>query len=165
MVEDGDLISPDGIIPDQCHPRLRALLDYWLRIHPPTGLPGRQHLDPTDIPHLLPGIWMLDVHRDPFRLRFRLIGTKHTAIHGRDNTGCWLDEVSPGVQDMATYLARYRGVVETKQPSWRRGAPRMASLDRYTSLENLILPLAGNGKTVDILLAKTMYYDINGSEI
>jgi len=39
--------------PETWHSKLQHLHDYWLSIHPGTGLPGRQHLDPADLPGLL----------------------------------------------------------------------------------------------------------------
>ncbi len=32
------------------HARLLQIYRYWLSIHPPHGLPGRRHVDPTAIP-------------------------------------------------------------------------------------------------------------------
>lgn len=40
--------------PADCEPKIRAAYDYWRRIHPAQGLPGRQHFDPANIPRLLP---------------------------------------------------------------------------------------------------------------
>src|SRR5277367_4446374 len=64
-------------LPADADPRLRRLHDYWRSAHPTGGgLPGRQHLDPCDIAPLLRWIWMMDVHRDPLRFRYRLLGTE-----------------------------------------------------------------------------------------
>lgn len=141
------------------HPNIALLYDYWGRIHPPGRLPGRQHFSPTDIPQLLPSIWLLDVYRSPFRLRFRLVGTTIEEVRGRFLTGKWLDETSPEITDMETYYRRYREVVETHHPAWRRGPPQMQHLRDIEDLENIVLPLAGDGTNVDILLCKTIYYD------
>ena len=51
--------------PETWHPTIRALYDYWVSVHPPGGLPGRQHIDPIAIPRLLPHLFMVDVSRDP----------------------------------------------------------------------------------------------------
>ena len=63
-------------IADEAHNDIKLLYDYWCRMAPPGRLPGRQHVDPIDIPHLLPNIWLLDVHRDPIRFWRRLVGTR-----------------------------------------------------------------------------------------
>lgn len=77
------------------HKRTRDLFCYWTSVHPAKGLPGRQHIDPLDIPDLLPGLWLLDVQHDPFRLRYRLVGTAIVQAYGRETTGQWLDESHP----------------------------------------------------------------------
>ena len=64
-------------LPASAHPKVSALYEYWKSITPDPGrLPGRQHLDPADIPTLLPNIWLLDVLEAPLRFRYRLIGTE-----------------------------------------------------------------------------------------
>ena len=40
-------------------------------------------------------MWMLDVHRDPLRYRYRLCGTEMVRSLGREVTGIWLDEAHP----------------------------------------------------------------------
>lgn len=143
----------------QWHPNIGMLCDYWRSIHPPGRLPGRQHLNPMDIPQLLPSIWLLDVQHSPFRLRFRLVGTTIEEVRGQFLTGKWIDETSPEIKDMDAYYRRYRDVVESRHPSWRRGLSQMQHLRDIEDLENILLPLATDGTNVDVLLCKTVYYD------
>ena len=50
---------------ETAHPMVGAAFAYWRGIRPDdAALPGRQHLDPLHIPHLLPHIWLVDVLRD-----------------------------------------------------------------------------------------------------
>ena len=146
------------------HPRLRRLHQYWLDIHPPEGLPGRQHFDPTDIPDLLSNLWLLEVQREPFRLRYRLAGTSIVYAAKREVTGQWLDDVRPQVGQISGYFDRYRAVVESKKPSWRRGPPNFQLDANFVSLENLFLPLARDGQNVDMILAGTVYFRFDKSE-
>lgn len=141
------------------NPNIARFYDYWRSIHPPAGLPGRQHFRPMDIPDLLPSVWMLDVQREPFRLRYRLVGTRIEEVRGRALTGMWLDETSPEIRDMEVYYRRYRAAIETRQPQWRRGPSQMQHLRDIEDLENIILPMASDGSTVDLLLCKTIFYD------
>lgn len=144
------------------HPDIAALHRYWASIRPdPIRLPGRADLDPSRIVRLLPDIWMLDVQLSPFRLRYRLAGTGVVAAHGRELTGLWFDEAHPNLGP--DYYKRYQYVVETHQPSWRRGAPYLDQQSRLlTVLENIVLPLAGDGSTVDVLLCLTRIYGPRG---
>src|SRR5688572_5758180 len=72
------------------NPLLARFFDYWLAIRPSADcLPGRQHFDPIDIPHVMPRVWLLDVVRDGDRLRFRyrLVGTKEVETLQQEATG------------------------------------------------------------------------------
>jgi hypothetical protein len=146
------------------HAKVRRLYDTWLAIHPPRGLPGRQHFDPLAIHDLLPNLWLLDVQRAPFRLRYRLAGTKITERLGREVTGLWLDEAHPHLASDPGYFKRYRTVVFDATPSWRRGRPMFRQDEHVAELENLILPLAADGETVDMLLILTVRYTTAGTE-
>lgn len=152
----------DGLVEVGAHPKIRRVYDYWQSVHPPEGLPGRQHIDPEPIRDLLPGIWLVDVQRSPFRLRYRLVGTRVVEAMGRDVTGQWFDEAHPHVSKNPNYLERSQRVVETGTPSWRRGGPNLWQHEFYGSLENLILPLATDGRSVDILMVLTVFYRRDG---
>jgi hypothetical protein len=147
------------------HPKLRRLLQYWRSIHPPAGLPGRQHLDPLAISDLLPGIWLLDVQRAPFRLRYRLVGTRIVEAVGRELTGQWLDEAHPHILKDPNYPSRFQEVVETGVPSRRRGAARLWRHEDYREIENAIFPLATDGHNVDVLMVLTVLYRSDGKAV
>ena len=154
--------SADSLpIPDNCHPKIRQILEYWQRKHPAPGvLPGRQHLDPIEIPHLLANVWLVDVARDPLRFRFRLIGTSVVEYAGEDNTGKWFDEAMPDFDP-----SMYVDVVEIGEPSWQRSPSRMRPYKQYRELERVRLPLAKDGKTIDVILCLTVFFDKDGKEI
>jgi hypothetical protein len=156
--------SGDESSRDAWHPRIKRLYEYWKAIHPPLGLPGRQEFDPSAVPDLLPNLWILDVQRQPFRLRYRLVGTSIPCSAPGGLTGQWLDDVRPAIKDIPGYFDRHREVVETKMPSWRYGGSRLQRDVAFASLENLFLPLAGNWQDVDMILAATIYYRRNGTE-
>ncbi len=138
------------------HAKIARFFLYWRSIHPPQGLPGRAHLDPLAIPTLLPGIWLLDVQHEPFRLRYRLAGTETVEAIGAEVTGRWMDEVNPHLTRESGYLDRYRAIVAQRLPSWRRGPPLLMS-QRVRTIENIVVPLAADGVTVDMLAALTVF--------
>ena len=151
----------DRSIPENCHSKVRAIHDYWKSVHPEGGgLPGRQHIDPVDIPNLLPNIWLIDVYRNPYRFRFRLLGTQVVDYAGEDNTGKWFDERMPDF-DPSVFI----NVVENKVPSWSRGRSAMRPEKNYYELERVRFPLATDGETVDMILALTVPFDSEGNEI
>lgn len=153
-----------GIDTAAWHGRATRLYRYWLSIHPPEGgLPGRRHFDPVAVAGLLPGIWLLDVQRLPFRLRYRLVGTGIIEAIGHEVTGLWLDEAHPHIRDNAVFFGRYQQVAETGVPSWRKGKPLLWTHRDFGTIENLLLPLAKDGCEVDMLCAFTVFYRPDGS--
>ena len=145
---------------DACDPKVRAIVEYWQSVHPETGLPGRQHIDPVDIPRLLPNIWLVDVERDPVRFRFRLMGTLVVEYAGEDNTGNWFDQRWPDFDP-----SEYAKVVETGEPTWARGRSRWRPERDFYEIERVRLPLARDGETVDMILVLTVFFDSKGVEI
>ena len=147
------------------HPKVRQLYDYWLRIHPATGLPGRQHFDPEEVARVLSGLRLLEVQREPFRLRYRLIGSKVDRVSGHSFTGRWVDEVHEGDPNLPGLIEDYRVTVFERRPTWRRGPPRLRYDKRCALLESLRLPLATDGQEVDMLLSLVVFFDLKGNEI
>jgi hypothetical protein len=151
------------LVDDAWHSDIARVHRYWLSIHPAVGLPGRQHVDVLAIPrNLLPRIWLLDIQPEPFRLRYRLVGTEIVRAIGREVTGQWLDDAHPHLESDPTYLARYRGVVATRAPSWRRGLARLWTHQDFREIENILLPLARDGVGVDMLMVCTVLYKRGG---
>lgn len=133
------------------HPNVQAMLDYWHAIQPHGVLPGRQHLEPLNIPQFLQNIRLVEVYGRPFRFRVRLMGTGIVEHFGQDHTGKWLDEVFPGFNTSET-CRDYRSVVVDKVPNWRRGKSRLLDPKCDHTIERIILPLAEDGELVDMLL-------------
>jgi hypothetical protein len=144
-------------LPPDCHPKLRRLFDYWQSIRPADKhLPGRQHFDPLQLRALLPQLWLLDVHRDPLRFRYRLVGTEHVAAMGTDPTGEWYDDAHPALLTSPMY-PKIVAAAEQGIPVFRRGPPTIHVPAEYLYLETLLVPLAADGEAVDILVGVTIY--------
>jgi hypothetical protein len=149
---------PNSPLPADCDPRVRRLYDYWRRIHPPSGdLPGRRDIDPAAIVELLPWVWIVDVTREPLRFRYRLVGTEQVHAMERDVTGAFLDEVHPRFVGSASY-PQYVAGAERAEIGYLRGPPIFHLSKDYVLIERLLLPLARDGHTVDMLLAITVYF-------
>jgi hypothetical protein len=140
-------------------PDIAEIYDYWCEAAPDRRLPGRQHIDPTTLPaRLLPSIWLLDVQREPFRLRYRLVGTAIVEAMRADPTGKFLDDAHPHVKQRAEFFERYERVVRTGIPSRRRGIAQLWIHADYREIENLILPLASDGTNIDIIMVSTKLF-------
>jgi hypothetical protein len=144
---------------DAPHPKIARLIAYWQSLAPAPGLlPGRRHFDPVAVPELLPHVWLIDVEPGPpLRFRYRLIGTALIEAGAPMRKGDYFDEVrnQPARDEVTDML---EAVVRERQPNWRRGAPKVAHAKHVSQLERIVLPLASDGQTVDILLGMTLFY-------
>ncbi|HXZ01096.1 MAG TPA: PAS domain-containing protein [Stellaceae bacterium] len=149
------------VVPPDCDGRISRILEYWRSIRPAEDrLPGRQHVMPDDLAELLPWLWLVDVQREPLRFRYRLIGTGHREVVGADLTGKWLDEAFanfPRMQGYADFLAVLQG-----EARYCRRAPEFPVDENYVSMERVLLPLARDGATVDMMLGLTVYGRADG---
>jgi hypothetical protein len=148
-----------AVPPPTADARVQQLYRHWLSLHPAPGiLPGRQHLDPTVLPTaLLPFLWLADIQRVPLRFRYRLLGTEHVRVLGRDFTGDWIDEAHPEFLGSAAY-GQFVTAAERGEVGYRRGHTGIILPKDYRSMERLILPLARDGKDVDMLFAISVYH-------
>lgn len=137
-------------------PEFRDLLDYWVSKWPPGAeagwLPGRQHIDPAEIPaRQLSQVLLFDVvPGEPRRFRFRVAGTAFTALAGRDVTGLHYDEIAPPDR-IATVTAGLNMVVDRGAPVFLEGRLTLASQE-YFWVRRIGLPLAQDGRNVDMVL-------------
>lgn len=137
------------------------LFSYWSSLRDGVKLPGRVDLNPGDFKRLLPTVSLVDVLRDPLDFRIRLAGTGLYGVYGREITGRKLDEVYNTTA--AEYWREELGkIVEARRPAvgvhnlaWR-GAGHLSVLW-------LRLPLASNGRDVDMILGYDAVVGMQGS--
>ena len=150
--------------PPGANAKIVAIYEYWRRIAPGVDLlPGRRHLDPADIPKLLPNVWLVDVVGSPARFRTRLIGTALQQAGIPLSPGVFMDDaVPPALKE--TLLSHLRHVAASRQPQWRRGRPYLPHATEVFEIERIFLPLAADGATVDMLLNLSVLYESSGKE-
>ena len=134
------------------HPRFRKLHDYLVSQAPEGHLPGRQHIDPTDIPTLLSSIAFLDVERNDgdISLRFRLVGTACTEAFGQDLTGQCIENDHPSECGEAIIEQMLR-IIESRQPGYGELSVCLAGRER-SGYQRVYFPLARNGVDVDMMI-------------
>jgi hypothetical protein len=147
------------------HGAIRRFYDYWFAMTPPGRLPGRQHIAPEDLVALLPRVFLIDVWRDPLRFRYRLVGTEVVWSRQRDPTGRWLDEVHPEGPLKPIIADRYRFIAQTGSATWRRGPSVWLRGAEHCVVENCLVPLARDGKTVDMIFGISIVFDKEGNEL
>ena len=164
-------MADDFSLPPSAHPVIREAHVYWLSVWPaPDSLPGRQHIDPLSIPRLLPYLWLLEVHDPPAgesmpRLRYRLLGSHVDLGFGTSKTGRWMHEVEPDFASDPRLHGGYLAVIREARPNFRKGRPHF-SINRGASLvERIFMPLASDGRRVDMIFGCTIFFDAGGSEL
>jgi hypothetical protein len=125
------------------------LFAYWASLRKSGRLPGRADIRPEDLKRLLPTVSLIDVLPDG-DYRLRLAGTGLYSVYGREITGRRLEDVYNSQaaeywrKELDTVVREGRPGVGVHSLSWR-GASHMSILW-------LRLPLASNGKDVDMIL-------------
>lgn len=157
-----DCPEPASPFDGQLGPLEVLLYEYWLDIHPGGDrLPGRRHFDPVELaarcPQLLQHLWLVDVEREPLRFRLRLVGSAVYMTSPFAHTGHYIDEFIDPASRAETLQTSFTRLVESRQPEFRRGLPRIASNHHARQLARLSLPLAADGETVDVILNITNY--------
>ncbi|MEQ8603554.1 MAG: PAS domain-containing protein [Marivibrio sp.] len=139
-------------VDDVEHPELQAMLSYWRARRRDGRLPGRRDIDPLDFPQQLPRVALVEVLEEPQgpNFRYRLAGTEIAARAGRDPTGKRFDQLYVGAYlDQA--LATYRAIVEGRRPHFSHRTYPLVEGREHLEYSRLILPLAADGKRVDML--------------
>lgn len=134
------------------HPRFQKLAAYLASKAPAGKLPGRQHIDPVEIPRLLPYLTLVDVVRADGRqrYRYRLVGTDVVSKTAVDITGKWIEEAFPEPA-ASTIIKAYDGVVATHEPHYWAHVITVPGRE-HIHFERVVFPLARDGETVDMLI-------------
>jgi hypothetical protein len=119
----------------RCRPATAAFYRYWDGKRRDRAMPSRADIDPLEMSSWLAGTALVDVKHTPdgpapYELRYRLVGTRPTALRGQEN---------------------YRLVItgKTHVYDWDR-TPATDGFSREA--ETLLLPLSADGETVDMVL-------------
>ncbi len=135
------------------HPTLVAIYRYWEGKRRDRAMPARSDMEPTELGALLPYIYMVDVERAPLRFKYRLIGTAIVHLLGRDYTGRTVDAQNYGAQHAAELQAIFSIVIESARPVGWKGTMFYIAGREWLPIESILLPLAKDGHTVDIIFA------------
>lgn len=128
----------------------RELYDYWRRCFRSGAIPSRNDIDPIAIPHLLPGLSILDAEEGLEAIRYRLAGTRVCQIYGDELTGRAIFDLD--LQNKIEYWrAVYQQVLIAKLPM--QGVVRGPVAHRdHLLLFWLRLPLADESGNINKIL-------------
>lgn len=137
---------------------IRQLFIYWQSKCRDGTIPRRADIDPSEIPKLMPSLLIVDIEQNPFRVRYRLVGTRIVEATGFEFTGKYLDEIILA-DDEGPFLESYQAACESKTPVLSR---IKWHLDDETTGEYdaCFLPLSDDGKTVNKVISIECYESI-----
>lgn len=137
--------------------QVKALHAWWMAHRRDADMPDRSALWPGDIVKLLPSIFLSELQRHPFRIRYRLVGTRAVALTGFDFTGRYLDEMQRE-DAQVPWAEYYREVLETRRPLM--GSVTVAAKAGGTfKYEFGIFPLTLGSTEVSQFIAIEDYFD------
>jgi len=136
------------------------LYSYWASLRKGPRLPSRADIHPRDFKRLLPTVTLIEVRRQPLDFRFRLAGTGLYSVYGREITAHTLTDVYNSAAS-EYWRAELTKVVEERRPTvgvhslaWRGAG--------HLSILWLRLPLASNGRDVDMILGYDAVVGVRG---
>ncbi|WP_162917249.1 PAS domain-containing protein [Dongia deserti] len=141
---------------------VRSVHRWWLD-KSAGDIPDRADLDPADLKRLLPNLFIADVEHAPFRIRYRLMGTRAIEATGMDLTGRYLDELLPADLD-EPWMDYYHRAYRTRRPLFGACEAPTTSGRRFI-YEFGLFPLRKGGATVEQFLAIEDYFDLTSTLI
>jgi hypothetical protein len=115
------------------------------------ALPTRADFDPAEFRRLLPNVLLLDILPPPDLYRVRLSGGAINDFYGRSITGLTPREYM-GPDAALAISGVIETLVTTRKPVFRSGRTYWQADKSYKRFENCMLPLGGDGETVDMVL-------------
>lgn len=141
--------------------RIAALYEHWRQLKGGRAVPLRDDLDPGAIKELLPFVMLADIEREPFRVRYRLVGTEVVTWSKFDFTGLYLDELTfSDLEESDVFTAGYRAMQASGLPHYARIRTFQYG-ERTLYYESALLPLSSDGVTVDKALAIEDYDNLS----
>jgi len=138
--------------------RVQEFYRYWLSLRGERRFPRRADIEPTDIPRLLSGVMLLDVHYDPIDFEYRLVGDDITRRLG-SLKGRRVREAALINGDSSAY-DNYRRMVESGVPQFLEGTATLAFRPgRPMPMSRVHCPLSSDGTTIDKIISYCAFLD------
>jgi hypothetical protein len=126
---------------------IAGLERHWDGVRGTRSMPRREEIDPIDLVPWLPYISMMELHYDPFRVRYRVVGTEVARIVGEGFSNRWLNDTGWGADSIALNRLLYERVAESRAPVY--GLSTLAYQGKPDHVfEWVLLPLSSGGEVV-----------------
>jgi hypothetical protein len=122
--------------------RIHQFTTYWRSKIGDQAIPRRGDIDPAELKSLLPWMMIVEIEANPFRLRYRLAGTKIVDMNQCELTGRYLDELAEeGSAELTQQgIAAYHLAWTRRQPVYATYRWPTQSGSKY-SIEFAIFPI------------------------
>ena len=131
--------------------RARRMFEYWSGKKGGRPMPSRTDIDPTDIRDVLSNVILVRLEHNPFRVLYRLVGTRSVENAGMDFSGKYLDELDFVSEFETDWPAIYRAIADEKVPIY--GLCKIRFTDGVVKpYIAAMFPLSSDGVTVDQVL-------------
>ncbi len=97
---------------------IAGLEGHWNRVRGARAMPRRDEIDPVELVAWLPYLSIMELHYEPFRARYRVVGTEVVRIVGEDFSNRWLDETGWSTDSIALNRMLYERVAVGRVPSF-----------------------------------------------
>ena len=132
--------------------RARRMHQYWLGKKGARLMPTRADIDPGEIRDLLPHVILTRLEYEPFRVLYKLIGTRAVENAGMDYSGRYLDELEFVSEFGTDWPGTYRTIASEKAPLF--GLCQIRFTDGVVKPYVVAMfPLSNDGVRVDQVLA------------
>jgi len=133
---------------------------YWQSKRRGDRLPQRRDIDPSEILDILPLFILVDIEEQPFRVRYRLCGTR-VSLLDEELTGRYLDELkNTPPEEKLRVRDLYQLVCTERRPVYVRSSSASRQTGNLLLLEGAIWPLSSDGSRVDKCAAVEDFPDL-----
>jgi len=126
---------------------IAGLEAHWKVLRGDRGMLRCDEVDPVELVPWLPYISIMELHYDPFRVRYRVVGTEVARIVGEDFSNRWLDETGWGEASIALNRLLYERVAESRAPSFGLSVVNWQDKPDHV-FQWALFPLSSGGETV-----------------
>jgi len=126
---------------------IRELAGYWSELRGERPVANKKEFDPSRVTSLLPYLIVAEYHQNPFRIRYRLVGTEQVRHAGEDFTGKWLHETLWDPRYIEVWLTATQEMTETGEPAFGRDSLLWTD-GKIKECEWGLFPLSADGRSV-----------------
>lgn len=137
---------------------------HWLALCYDGALPSRSDIDPANFKLILPNVILAEIEQDPFRVRYRLCGSRVAEFCG-NLTGRYLDQIGdPNLWSTAAYMRQYQVVVREARPVFSHDS-MVGQFGVQHQFQTGIWPLSSDGHGVNMCVAVEDYLKLRRTQL